>query len=76
MTLACGIDVGGTKISGGVVDEDGSVLEELRVVSPATDVEAIEDAITSLVDRAAVPPRDRRGRGRARRATSTRPAPW
>lgn len=49
MTLACGIDVGGTKISGGVVDEDGSVLEELRVVSPATDVEAIEDAITSLV---------------------------
>ena len=49
MTLACGIDVGGTKILGGVVDEDGSVLEELRVVSPATDVEAIEEAITSLV---------------------------
>ncbi|GAB3265971.1 ROK family glucokinase [Nocardioides dilutus] len=49
MTLACGIDVGGTKISGGVVDENGAVLEELRVVSPATDVEAIEDAITSLV---------------------------
>lgn len=49
MSLACGIDVGGTKISGGVVDEHGSVLEELRVVSPATDVEAIEDAITSLV---------------------------
>jgi glucokinase len=49
MTLACGIDVGGTKISGGVVDAEGAVLEELRVVSPATDVEAIEDAITSLV---------------------------
>lgn len=49
MTLACGIDVGGTKISGGVVDEDGSVVEELRVVSPATDAEAIEDAIASLV---------------------------
>jgi glucokinase len=49
MSLACGIDVGGTKISGGVVDEHGAVLEELRVVSPATDVEAIEDAITSLV---------------------------
>lgn len=49
MSLACGIDVGGTKISGGVVDEAGTVLEELRVVSPATDVEAIEDAITSLV---------------------------
>jgi glucokinase len=47
--LACGVDVGGTKISGGVVDEDGTVVEELRVVSPATDVEAIEDAIASLV---------------------------
>jgi glucokinase len=49
VTLACGIDVGGTKISGGVVDLDGSVVEELRVESPATDVEAMEDAITSLV---------------------------
>jgi glucokinase len=49
VSLACGIDVGGTKISGGVVDEAGAVLEELRVESPATDVEAIEDAITSLV---------------------------
>jgi glucokinase len=49
MSLSCGIDVGGTKISGGVVDEKGSVLEELRVVSPATDVEAIEAAIISLV---------------------------
>jgi glucokinase len=49
MTLTCGIDVGGTKIAGGVVAEDGTVLEELRVVSPATDAEAIEDAIASLV---------------------------
>ena len=29
--LTCGIDVGGTKIAGGVVDEDGTILEELRV---------------------------------------------
>ena len=36
MTLACGIDVGGTKIAGGVIDEDGNIVEELRVVSPAT----------------------------------------
>ncbi len=49
MTLACGVDVGGTKIAGGVIDVDGTVIEELRVESPATDVEAIEDAITSLV---------------------------
>jgi glucokinase len=49
VTLACGIDVGGTKIAGGVVDEHGTVLEELRVESPATDVGAIEDAIEKLV---------------------------
>src|SRR3712207_3073442 len=49
MTLTCGVDVGGTKIAGGVVDEEGKVLEELRVESPATDAEAIEDAIAGLV---------------------------
>src|SRR6476659_4452080 len=49
MTLACGIDVGGTKIAGGVIDEDGNALEELRVDSPATDADAIEEAIAGLV---------------------------
>lgn len=49
MTLACGVDIGGTKILGGVVDEDGGIVEELRVESPATDVEAIERAVTGLV---------------------------
>lgn len=51
MSLTCGIDVGGTKIAGGVVDDDGLVLETLRVESPAADVEAIEDAIADLVGR-------------------------
>jgi glucokinase len=49
VSLACGIDVGGTKIAGGVVDENGTILEELRVESPATDVPAIEAAIEKLV---------------------------
>ena len=49
MSLACGIDVGGTKIAGGVVDEHGTILEELRVESPATDAHAIEAAIEKLV---------------------------
>ena len=49
MSLACGIDVGGTKIAGGVVDENGTILEALRVESPATDVAAIEAAIEKLV---------------------------
>ena len=49
MSLACGIDVGGTKIAAGVVDEKGNILEELRVESPAKDVSAIEAAIERLV---------------------------
>ncbi|WP_017933910.1 ROK family glucokinase [Nocardioides sp. Iso805N] len=47
--LACGVDVGGTKILGGVVDEKGTIVEELRVTSPATDPDAIADAIASVV---------------------------
>jgi glucokinase len=49
VSLACGIDVGGTKIAGGVVDEKGVIVEELVVESPATDVAAIESAIEKLV---------------------------
>jgi glucokinase len=49
VSLACGIDVGGTKIAGGVVDEQGLIVEELVVESPATDVAAIESAIEKLV---------------------------
>ena len=50
MTLAVGIDVGGTKIAGGVVDENGAILATARRVSPATDTEAIERNIEDLVD--------------------------
>jgi glucokinase len=49
MGLTVGIDVGGTKIAGGVVDERGNVLARARRVSPATDTEAIELAIEDLV---------------------------
>ena len=65
VSLSCGIDVGGTKIAGGVVDDDGNVLEQLRVESPARDVEAIEDAIAGP-GRPSWPPTttDRGGRGR------------
>ena len=48
-TLTCGIDIGGTKIAGAVVDEEGAVLAEARVVSPATDPSAIEAAVAGLV---------------------------
>jgi glucokinase len=47
--LACGIDVGGTKIAGCVVDPEGNVLEQARAESPATSSGAIEAAIEELV---------------------------
>lgn len=50
MALACGVDVGGTKILSGVLDESGNIVEELRATSPATDVVAIETTIATLVE--------------------------
>ncbi len=47
--LTCGIDVGGTKIAGAVVDVDGRIVDEHRVVSPAEDTDAVESAIAELV---------------------------
>ena len=49
MGLTAGIDVGGTKIAGGVVDEHGKILATARRESPATDTDAIERAIEDLV---------------------------
>ena len=51
--LTCGIDIGGTKIAGAVVDERGEVLAEHRIDSPATDPEAIEETVAVLVQRLA-----------------------
>jgi glucokinase len=50
MGLTVGVDVGGTKIAGGVVDERGRILATARRVSPATDTDAIEQNIEDLVD--------------------------
>lgn len=47
--LTCGIDIGGTKVAGAVVDADGAVVAEARVVSPATDPSAMEAAVADLV---------------------------
>jgi len=49
MGLTVGIDVGGTKIAGGVVDDEGTVLATARRQSPATDTDAIEAEIEDLV---------------------------
>jgi glucokinase len=50
MGLSVGIDVGGTKIAGGVVDDHGTMLATARRESPATDTHAIEVSIEDLVE--------------------------
>ncbi|MGZ0711064.1 ROK family glucokinase (plasmid) [Coraliomargarita sp. W4R53] len=46
--LKVGIDIGGTKIAGGVVDVEGRILEKLRVDTPA-DTAALADAVGDMV---------------------------
>ena len=48
-SLTIGVDVGGTKISAGVVDEAGVVVEKLRKPTPASDVAAVAATIAELV---------------------------
>jgi glucokinase len=47
--LTIGVDVGGTKIAAGVVDEAGKVLDERRTESPADSAHEIERTIAALV---------------------------
>ena len=51
MALSIGVDVGGTKIAAGVVDDDGQVLQTVRRDSPAVNRQAIVDTITTVVRR-------------------------
>ena len=46
-----GVDIGGTKVAGGVVDETGQILARARVETPAKDAEAAEDAIVAVVEK-------------------------
>jgi glucokinase len=48
MALTIGVDIGGTKIAAGVVDEEGSILETVTVPTPLTS-EGVVDAIASAV---------------------------
>ena len=50
MSLTIGVDVGGTKVAGGVVDETGAILAQHRVHTPARDAEATTAAITSVIE--------------------------
>jgi glucokinase len=47
---AVGIDIGGTKMAGALVDDAGNIIEELRVKSPVTDPGEMVEVITSVID--------------------------
>lgn len=49
MGVTIGVDIGGTKIAVGAVDEHGAILEKVRRDTPATDTDAIEAAIVDAV---------------------------
>ena len=46
-----GIDIGGTKIAGGVVTEGGEIVADDRVATQAGDSDAIVDAVVAMIDR-------------------------
>ena len=47
---AVGIDIGGTKMAGALVDDAGNIIEELSVKSPVTDPGEMVEVITSVID--------------------------
>jgi myo-inositol 2-dehydrogenase/D-chiro-inositol 1-dehydrogenase len=49
MGLAIGVDVGGTKLAAGVVDDQGRVLARLRRGTPAQDPGKVEDLIADCI---------------------------
>ena len=50
MALSIGVDVGGTKIAAGVVDEEGVVLATVRRDSPTIDREAVVETIAAVAN--------------------------
>ena len=48
MSLALGIDVGGTKVLGGVVDSSGKIVKSARKQTPPQGGQALTDTIAEL----------------------------
>lgn len=44
-----GIDIGGTKMAGALVDDSGTILNELKIPSPIDDSDLMINAISSLI---------------------------
>jgi glucokinase len=50
MALAIGVDIGGSKVAAGVVDDDGRVIDFERRETPGDDVEQTESVIVEVVN--------------------------
>jgi len=50
MPLAIGVDIGGTKVAAGVVDDEGAIVETTRRPTPGHDVQKTEDIIAEVVN--------------------------
>jgi glucokinase len=50
MALTVGVDIGGTKIAAGVVDEKGKILARKRVATAGRDAETVEKTVSDLVN--------------------------
>ncbi|MGI5168686.1 ROK family glucokinase [Spirillospora sp. CA-253888] len=50
MALTIGVDVGGTKVAAGVVDDRGTILERVRRPTPSTDPHQTAEVIAEVVD--------------------------
>lgn len=51
MGLTVGVDIGGTKIAAAVVDEAGTIVETETEPTPATNPDALADAVAACVER-------------------------
>lgn len=60
---AIGIDIGGTKIAGAVVDEFGVIVREDRVPTDASRPEEIENAVVAMIERLSDGPEEIAGAG-------------
>jgi glucokinase len=47
--VTIGVDVGGTKIAAGVVDDAGRLVQKVRISTPAATAESVEDGIVDAV---------------------------
>ncbi|SNR67398.1 ROK family glucokinase [Actinomadura mexicana] len=50
MALTIGVDVGGTKVAAGVVDDRGTILEKVRRPTPTTNPKETAETIAEVVD--------------------------